>query len=60
MTPLPGTTFDAFPFQPYHIQLELMRHIYRTLECGGVGVFESPTGTVNTALAVLRPHSAAV
>jgi len=41
-----GLHFDAFPFPPYGIQLELMRRIYTTLDTGGVGVFESPTGTV--------------
>jgi Rad3-related DNA helicase len=38
--------FPAFPFLPYGIQLDLMRAIYATLDAGGVGVFESPTGTV--------------
>ena len=44
--PAAGLHFDAFPFPPYDIQLELMRRIYATLDAGGVGVFESPTGTV--------------
>jgi chromosome transmission fidelity protein 1 len=43
-----GLHFDAFPFPPYDIQLELMRRIYTTLDTGGVGVFESPTGTVRS------------
>ena len=38
--------FPAFPFPPYDIQKDLMRHIYATLDAGGVGVLESPTGTV--------------
>ena len=38
--------FPCFPFPPYAIQKDLMRHIYATLDAGGVGVFESPTGTV--------------
>jgi hypothetical protein len=41
-----GVEFPAFPFPPYDIQKDLMRHIYATLDAGGVGVFESPTGTV--------------
>jgi hypothetical protein len=41
-----GEEFPAFPFPPYGIQKDLMRHIYATLDAGGVGVFESPTGTV--------------
>jgi chromosome transmission fidelity protein 1 len=44
-----GTEFPAFPFPPYGIQLDLMRSIYATLDAGGVGVFESPTGTVRLA-----------
>ncbi|KAI8058558.1 helicase C-terminal domain-containing protein [Syncephalis plumigaleata] len=34
-----------FPFPPYDIQLDFMRHLYTTLEEGKVGIFESPTGT---------------
>jgi len=36
----------AFPFQPYDIQLDLMRKLYEALELGKIGIFESPTGTV--------------
>jgi len=36
-----------FPFPPYEIQIELMHHIYSTIENRKVGVFESPTGTVS-------------
>ncbi|EPQ26870.1 uncharacterized protein PFL1_05505 [Pseudozyma flocculosa PF-1] len=36
----------GFPYpQAYTIQLELMAQIFRTIEDGKVGVFESPTGT---------------
>ena len=35
-----------FPFQPYPAQRALMQQLYRTLEQGHVGLFESPTGTV--------------
>ncbi|CAM9448431.1 unnamed protein product, partial [Ascophyllum nodosum] len=34
-----------FPFEPYEVQKQLMCKIYSTLERGGVGIFESPTGT---------------
>ncbi|CAM9731510.1 unnamed protein product, partial [Ectocarpus sp. 8 AP-2014] len=34
-----------FPFEPYDVQKQLMRKIYSTLENGGIGIFESPTGT---------------
>ena len=34
-----------FPFQPYTVQRQLMSSLYDTLERGGVGIFESPTGT---------------
>ncbi|SCU78684.1 LADA_0A06898g1_1 [Lachancea dasiensis] len=37
------------PYQPYHIQLELMDQIYRILEEDKkIGIFESPTGTGKT------------
>ena len=39
-----GEVFPAFPFPPYSIQLGFMRALYRALEQGGVGLFESPTG----------------
>ena len=35
----------GFPFPPYGVQEQLMRSLYRCLDDGGVGVFESPTGT---------------
>ena len=34
-----------FPFPPYGVQKELMGQLYQTCEEGGVGIFESPTGT---------------
>uniref|UniRef100_A0A8C5M8L4 ATP-dependent DNA helicase DDX11 n=1 Tax=Leptobrachium leishanense TaxID=445787 RepID=A0A8C5M8L4_9ANUR len=34
-----------FPYQPYPIQEQFMRELYRVLEAGKVGIFESPTGT---------------
>ena len=41
--------FFQFPFPPYEIQEEFMRHLYQVLKDGGVGIFESPTGTVGNA-----------
>ncbi|CAE6460949.1 unnamed protein product [Rhizoctonia solani] len=38
-------SFPAFPFQPYGIQLELMKSLYAALEDRKVAVLESPTGT---------------
>lgn len=35
----------AFPFEPYGIQVDFMRCLYRALEGGKIGIFESPTGT---------------
>lgn len=37
-----------FPFEPYDVQKQLMSKIYATLEKGGIGIFESPTGTVSS------------
>jgi len=37
--------FFPFPFPPYDIQEDFMKTLYHVLENGGVGIFESPTGT---------------
>ncbi|CAI5711867.1 unnamed protein product [Hyaloperonospora brassicae] len=37
--------FFCFPYEPYAIQLDLMRQIWHTLERRRCGIFESPTGT---------------
>ena len=39
-----GNSF-RFPFPPYAVQIQLMSAVYDTLSSGGVGIFESPTGT---------------
>ena len=39
-------TFEAFPFLPYEIQLQLMKHLYGAIESSQVTIVESPTGTV--------------
>lgn len=39
--------FFPFPFPPYDIQEDFMKTLYHVLENGGVGIFESPTGTVS-------------
>ncbi|KAI0764365.1 DNA repair helicase [Trametes elegans] len=40
--------FPAFPFKPYDIQLDLMRHVYSCIEASKVSITESPTGTGKT------------
>lgn len=42
------TDFPAFPYPPYPIQQQFMTHLYDALNAGGVGLFESPTGTGKT------------
>ncbi len=40
---------NEFPFpypNPYDIQLNFMKSLYKTLELKRIGIFESPTGTV--------------
>ena len=34
-----------FPFQPYSIQEDFMKNLYRALDGSKIGIFESPTGT---------------
>ena len=43
--PSPPQSFP-FPFTPYDIQEDFMRNLYATIEDGKIGIFESPTGTV--------------
>ncbi|XP_024642873.2 ATP-dependent DNA helicase DDX11 isoform X6 [Macaca nemestrina] len=40
-----GTIHFPFPFTPYSIQEDFMAELYRVLEAGKIGIFESPTGT---------------
>ena len=48
-TPACRKTFPAFPHkQPYSVQVDFMKHLYLVLQAGGVGLFESPTGTGKT------------
>lgn len=35
----------SFPFAPYPIQKDFMEALFRALEEGKLGIFESPTGT---------------
>eukprot|EP01147_Barroeca_monosierra_P002573 gene2574-5491_t len=44
-TPLQPPTEFPFPFPPYDIQKDMMRELYLCFEHGGLGVFQSPTGT---------------
>ncbi len=47
--------FPAFPYEPYDIQRRFMESMYATLEAGGVGLFESPTGAVGRMCSKLYP-----
>ncbi|XP_033615327.1 ATP-dependent DNA helicase DDX11 [Fukomys damarensis] len=40
-----GGIHFPFPFPPYSIQKDFMAELYRVLEAGKIGIFESPTGT---------------
>ncbi|XP_033824285.1 ATP-dependent DNA helicase DDX11 [Periophthalmus magnuspinnatus] len=40
-----GRSSFPFPYQPYSIQEQFMQALYRALDQGKVGIFESPTGT---------------
>ncbi|OQV04418.1 hypothetical protein CLAIMM_09306 isoform 1 [Cladophialophora immunda] len=52
----------SHPYQPYSIQLDFMKELYRCIEEKKVGIFESPTGTGKSlslicgALTWLREH----
>jgi hypothetical protein len=37
----------GFPFTPYKIQEDFMKSLYDCIEDKKIGMFESPTGTVN-------------
>lgn len=41
----PSRADFCHPYQPYDIQLQFMKDLYKTIEDGKVGIFESPTGT---------------
>lgn len=41
-----GRVHFPFPYQPYNIQEQFMQALYKALDQGKVGIFESPTGTV--------------
>uniref|UniRef100_A0A667GRG4 DEAD/H-box helicase 11 n=1 Tax=Lynx canadensis TaxID=61383 RepID=A0A667GRG4_LYNCA len=40
-----GGIHFPFPFTPYSIQKDFMAELYRVLDTGKIGIFESPTGT---------------
>ncbi|CAO2625666.1 ATP-dependent DNA helicase DDX11 [Lemmus lemmus] len=42
-----GGIHFPFPFPPYPIQKDFMAALYKVLEAGKIGIFESPTGTVS-------------
>lgn len=41
-----GRANFPFPYQPYGIQEQFMQTLYKAIDQGKVGIFESPTGTV--------------
>lgn len=48
LTLTPPEAFSAFPYDPpYGIQVDLMRHLYSSIENKKVSIVESPTGTVS-------------
>ncbi|CAH6792018.1 Ddx11 [Phodopus roborovskii] len=40
-----GGVHFPFPFPPYPIQKDFMTELYKVLDAGKIGIFESPTGT---------------
>lgn len=46
-----------FPFPPYDIQQQFMDEMYAVLDKGGLGIFESPTGTVRPCPSLLHSQS---
>lgn len=43
----------GFPFEPYSIQKDFMKELYKVLSDGKIGIFESPTGTVRFFLHII-------
>ena len=59
-TPLTPPPAFPFPFTPYDIQRDMMRNLYTCFEAGGLGVFQSPTGTVgNIGACLMCAHTCA-
>lgn len=62
----PSRADFCHPFQPYDIQLQFMKDLYRSIEDGKIGIFESPTGTGKSlslicgSLTWLRDHRRSV
>lgn len=51
--------FPAFPYDPpYGIQVDLMRHLYASIEQRKVTIVESPTGTVSPCAPAETRYSA--
>ena len=53
---LPTPNTFAFPFQPYDIQVDFMKALYRGLEDKSCGILESPTGTVGMRIDCTVPE----
>lgn len=43
---------EAFPFEPYDIQMQFAKQLYNALNNKSIGFFESPTGTVSISIIV--------
>ena len=65
LTLTPPEVFSAFPYNPYPMQTDLMRHLYKSIEHKKVSIVESPTGTVShfsvsdTSVALIDVHTSA-
>ena len=55
MKELEKNKFD-FPYEPYDIQTKFMDEMYKTIESSKIGIFESPTGTVNNSKNILQKN----
>lgn len=62
----PSRADFCHPFRPYDIQLQFMKDLYKVIDDGKVGIFESPTGTGKSlslicgSLTWLRDHKRSV
>eukprot|EP00743_Colponemidia_sp_Colp-15_P010716 GILK01011837.1.p1 GENE.GILK01011837.1~~GILK01011837.1.p1 ORF type:complete len:858 (+),score=121.79 GILK01011837.1:230-2803(+) len=66
MEPVQEEPQFPFPYPPYGVQKGFMNKLYQTLDKGGIGIFESPTGTgkslslICSALLWLKQHKRVV
>eukprot|EP00742_Colponemidia_sp_Colp-10_P016154 GILJ01018486.1.p1 GENE.GILJ01018486.1~~GILJ01018486.1.p1 ORF type:complete len:864 (-),score=122.28 GILJ01018486.1:323-2881(-) len=66
MEPVQEVSQFPFPYPPYGVQKAFMNNLYQTLDKGGIGIFESPTGTgkslslICSAMLWLKQHKRGV